>query len=84
MPKFKFSFERDYTIREGFDRVIEADTLEEAQAIADVLANDFNMDCPDDCSESDGGSASDFEAVCPPTYQNVDDKADYNAQGEEL
>lgn len=84
MPNFKFSFERDYTIREGFDRVIEAETLEEAQAIADRLASEFNMDCPDDCSESDGGEATDFEAVCPPPYQNVDDKADYNSQGEEL
>lgn len=81
MPKFKFSFERDYTIREGFNRVIEADTLEQAQATAHNLAVMFNDDCPDDCSESDGGAASDFEAVNVPVGNET---ADYDADGAPL
>jgi len=84
MPNFKFSFARDYTIREGFERVIEADTLEKAQEIANRLAEEFNHDCPDDCSESDGGEGGDFETSCPPSYQNINEKPDYNSEGEEL
>jgi hypothetical protein len=64
MPKFKFSITRTYTITEGFEREYEADSLEEAQALADAMAQECNMDCPDDCSEQEGGftESSDFEA----------------------
>lgn len=64
MPKFKFSFARDYTIREGFDRIIEAPSLAEAEAAAANLAVEYNRGCPDDCSESGGGGATDFETEC--------------------
>lgn len=62
MPKYKFQFARDYTVREGFDRIIEAPSLAEAEAAAVNLATEFNNDCPDDCSEYEGGGAGGFDA----------------------
>ena len=66
MPKFKFYFSRTYTIVEGFERVIDAPSLAEAEAAAGDLASEFNMDCPDDCTESGSGGAGagDFYAEC--------------------
>lgn len=66
MPKFKFRFERTYEIVEGFERVIEAQTLDIATRAAAELASSFNMACPDDCAESDSGGngAGDFYADC--------------------
>jgi hypothetical protein len=66
MAKFKFRFERDYTVREGFERIIVANTLAEAEAAASNLAQEFNHDCPDDCTESGQGGpgAGAFDAEC--------------------
>lgn len=55
MPKFRFSFERTYSITEGFERIIDAPSEAEAEAAASSLASEFNMDCPDDCSEIESG-----------------------------
>lgn len=55
MPKFKIKFSRTYTISEGFERVVEAPSLAEAVAASSGLAQEFNGDCPDDCSEDERG-----------------------------
>lgn len=55
MPKFKFQFRRTYTITEGFDREIEAETAEEAQLLADAVAVEANSDSPDDVCEDERG-----------------------------
>ena len=74
MPKFKFSFEREVTETEGFTRIIDAPSFAEAKAAAANLACDFNHSCPDDCDTIDSGrfELGDFDAVCPPTYRDVD------------
>jgi hypothetical protein len=55
MPVFTFRIEREYTITEGFDREFEANTLEEAEALAEAAALEADMDCPDDCAEDERG-----------------------------
>lgn len=55
MPKFRVWVEREYTITEGFDREIEAETEDQATDHARDLASQSNMDCPDDVSETNGG-----------------------------
>lgn len=71
MARFKFSFERTYSITEGFTRVIEAPSFAEAEAAAANLASEFNSDCPDDCSEIESGHTEigSFEALIPPALQ---------------
>lgn len=67
MAKFKFQFTRAYTITEGFERIIEAPSLAEAQAAAGNLAREFDDDCPDDCAEFEGGAhdnSTGFDADC--------------------
>lgn len=64
MPKFKYQFSREYTIREGFDRIIDAPSFAEAEAAAANLAVGFNHDCPDDCSEIGDEGAGAFTADC--------------------
>lgn len=61
MPIYRIRFSRDYTIREGFDRYVEAANREEAAEIADGFAAFCDSDCPDDCSEIGGGEAGEFE-----------------------
>lgn len=65
MPKFRFSFERTYTITEGFERIIDAPSEAEANAAAEIVASQSNMDCPDDCSEIESGhtETGDYEAL---------------------
>lgn len=53
MPKFEIAFEREVTAHDQFTRVIEADTEEAAQEIADAAAPDFNNNCPDDAAPTD-------------------------------
>lgn len=79
MPKFKFSFERTYSITEGFDRVIEAPSFAEAEAAASNLAVEFNHDCPDDCSEIESGDTEigDFEESSSPAIRDTTEPADY-------
>lgn len=62
--KYKFKIEREYSITESFEREYETDTVDAAQALADVEADESNMDCPDDCSEDESGNShsSNFEA----------------------
>lgn len=48
MPNFRFEIDRTVTQIERVTRVIAAATREEAEAIADRLASDYNQDCPDD------------------------------------
>jgi hypothetical protein len=55
MALFIVRITRDYSISEGFERIIEADTEEQAEAAADALAVYSDMNCPDDCSEEGGG-----------------------------
>lgn len=52
---FELKFSRTYTITEGFKRIIRAPSLAEAEAAAAKLASGFDHDCPDDCSEDEGG-----------------------------
>ncbi len=54
MPRFKFSFERDVTETEGFERIIEAPSRAEAEAAANNLTIEFNHSCPDDCDTPGG------------------------------
>ena len=55
MPKFTFAIRRTYTITEGFDRIYDAETPEQAQAMADAECAEYDMDCPDDCAEDERG-----------------------------
>lgn len=74
MPRYKFIFEREYTITEGCERVIEASSLEVAQQEALRLADSFNDDCPDDVSDMGGSSSTSF--TCDdgaPTTERVSD-----------
>lgn len=66
MPKFRMRFEREYTITEGFERIIDAPSLAEAEAAAANLCSAFDQDCPDDCTESGAGGpgAGEFSATC--------------------
>jgi hypothetical protein len=82
MPKFKFSFERTYSITEGFERVIEAPSFAEAEAAAANLAVEFNHDCPDDCSEIESGDTQigNFEATSSPAIRDTAEAADYVVQ----
>ena len=79
MAMFKFKFSRTYTITEGFERIIRADTLAEAQAAADTLAQEFNHDCPDDCSEDERGHTEigDFDAECESAEVHKCSEPDY-------
>lgn len=79
MPKFKFSFERTYSITEGFERVIEAPSFAEAEAAASNLAAEFNQDCPDDCEEIESGDIEigSFEASSSPAIRDTTDYVDY-------
>lgn len=63
MPLFRVEFERDYTIREGFERTIEAATAEEARELAVELASHCDGDCPDDIMETGEGGAEGFEVM---------------------
>lgn len=76
MPKYKFHFARDYTIREGFYRVIDAPSFAEANAAAHNLAREFNNDCPDDCSETGGEGATSFDVEDGPKGELIE-PADY-------
>src|SRR5262245_8981500 len=79
MPKFDIEIYREYTITEGFRRVIEAPDKDAAIARAQEIASDSNMDCPDDCSEIEGGytEAGDFQV-------DHDDVRDSNAPADEV
>jgi hypothetical protein len=79
MPKYTFSFEREVTETEGFERTIEAPSYAEAQAVAANLAEEFNHCCPDDCTAIDSSHCEigDFDAICPPTYRDVDTVPDF-------
>jgi len=48
MPRFKVSYYRKVVEYDYFDEVIEAETPEAADAIAEANASSFNMNCPDD------------------------------------
>jgi hypothetical protein len=75
---FEFRFERDYIEREGFTRIIRAPSLEEAKAAAANLADEFNHDCPDDCSSTDGGAGGQgFEAECSSAEVHRKTEPDY-------
>lgn len=64
MPSFTFTIARTHTITEGFERSYTADTLEQAQALADHDALAADRDCPDDNSEIESGftETSEFAA----------------------
>lgn len=82
MPKYEFKFSRDYTIREGFTRIISAPSLPEAEAAALNLATEFNDDCPDDCSEEDGGGADGFDTECVSAEVHKTSEPDYIVQAD--
>lgn len=78
--KFEFEFSRGYTVTEGFKRVISAPSLAEAEAAAANLASEFNHDCPDDCSEMEGGShdgSTSFDATCTSAEVHKQSEPDY-------
>lgn len=78
MHLYKFSFERNYVEREGFERIIRAPSLPEAEAAAERLAAEFNMDCPDDCSDTGRGSGgAGFEAECVSAEVHKASEPDY-------
>lgn len=83
MSNFYVQFTREVTITESVTRVIEADSPAAAAAIAEKLASGFNMDCPDDASESATGN---FEAGdwSPGEPSATTARADINANGEEI
>lgn len=79
MPKYKFKFERTYETTEGFERVIEAPSLAEAEAAAKNLSIEFDMDCPDDCMDYGGGEgAGNFEVDC--VSSDTAETTDYSVQ----
>lgn len=63
MPKFTCEFTRTVTQDETFERDYEADTAEEAQAMADEEAEASNSDCPDDTSMSGGEECGAWRAA---------------------
>jgi hypothetical protein len=85
MPRYIVNITRDYTVSEGFSRIIEADSQEDAEAAADSLARDSDDNCPDDCSEENGGpdeGAGSFSPGLVQLYRGAE-PADYVA-GEPL
>ena len=74
MPLFKVMIEREYVAKEGFEDYIEADTPEEAQKLADMLADHSNRNWPDHAvqtsAEPDDAKADYVEAVdaLPPDF----------------
>lgn len=60
--KFDFIISREVIISEYVTRTIEADSPEAAQAIADGIASDYNMNAPDDAKESDAAEYESWEA----------------------
>lgn len=58
MPKFQIEFCRRVIDYEYVTREIEADSLEAATLAADVMASEFNGDCPDDTKTQVGESGS--------------------------
>lgn len=60
MPVFQVTIERNYTVREGFSRFIEAASPEEAEEAAARLAGNADDDVPDDCTELGGGDSGEF------------------------
>lgn len=63
MATYKFTFSRRVVSHDEFEREIEADTPEKAQALADEIANASNHDCPDDAAPSDYAEFDDWEAA---------------------
>lgn len=54
MPKFSVMIVREVETTETVTREIEAATSQEAFALASAMANQFDRECPDDATESDG------------------------------
>jgi hypothetical protein len=61
MKTYRVWFERTYTITEGFDREVKAENFAEAQTLGEDLARGFDLHCPDDCSETGGYGAGEFQ-----------------------
>lgn len=60
MPKFKFVLQREVVETDEVTRIIEADTLDEANAKAEEMCSEFNSDCPDDVQTIAGGDCQDW------------------------
>jgi hypothetical protein len=58
MAKFEITFERVVTQIDRFTRVIEAETMEEANERAEAACSAFDRSCPDD-AEPYGGDTVD-------------------------
>lgn len=63
MPKFLVRFERDWIDRDYFEREIEASSQEEAETLADEMAAEADMDCPDDATSTNASEAGSWSAV---------------------
>lgn len=60
---FKVIFQREVIVTDEVERLIEADTAEEAQAKAEAMAEEFNRSCPDDVYSIAGGECQDWAVV---------------------
>lgn len=63
MPKFEITFEREVHAVDRVTRIVEADSLEDAQAKGDTMASEFDMKCPDDAEEISANSCQDWGAI---------------------
>lgn len=74
MPKFSVMIVREVETTETVTREIEAATSQEAFALASAMANQFDRECPDDATESDGAHFGEWWADSE-SVALIDDRA---------
>lgn len=60
MPKFKFILQREVVETDEVTRIIEADTLDEANSLAEEMCDEFDHSCPDDAQTIAGADCQDW------------------------
>jgi hypothetical protein len=61
--KYKLTFVRQWVEHDEFERVIEADSEDDASVRAVGIANAADQDCPDDATSYKDGSAGDWVCI---------------------
>lgn len=76
MAKFEITFERVVTQTDRFTRIVEAEDMDAACALASDACSAFNSDCPDDAAPFGGDECQSWEvhdATAAPDDAEVDE-----------
>lgn len=68
MPRYQVCFQREVTVTETVERIIEAETEEAAMELAEGLAEEYNRDCPDDTVDVADSECHNWTVTCAFPY----------------